>query len=109
MSNNSNTILGVLTATAVGATLGVLFAPDKGSNTRKKIIEGAQDAKANLVNEVSNLEEEIVNTVISKKETLEEQVESLVSDASYKAEDVITTLEQKLSELKMKNKKLQKS
>jgi hypothetical protein len=33
----------------------------------------------------------------------------LVSDVSYKAEDVITTLEKKLAELKAKNKKLQKT
>ena len=45
----------------------------------------------------------------SKKDTLETKIESLVSDASYKADDVITTLEKKLNELRIKNKKLQKS
>ncbi|WP_062055432.1 hypothetical protein [Aquimarina longa] len=49
------------------------------------------------------------NTLSTQKETLDTKIESLISDASYKADDVITSLENKLSELKIKNKKLQKS
>ncbi|MHA7056964.1 YtxH domain-containing protein [Aquimarina sp. M1] len=109
MSNNSNSLLGILAATAIGATIGVLFAPDKGENTRRKIAEEAQIAKDNLSREASVLQHRIADTVSTKKESLDTRVESLVSDASYKAEDLISTLEKKLSELKAKNKKLQKS
>ena len=34
---NSDIVVGVLSGLAVGALLGVLFAPDKGVETRKKI------------------------------------------------------------------------
>ncbi len=109
MSNSSNSLLGILAATAIGATLGVLFAPDKGANTRRRLAEEAQNAKDNLSREASLLQHRVADSVASKKETLDTKVESILSDASYKAEDLITTLEKKLSELKTKNKKLQKS
>ena len=40
---NGKVILGVLGGIATGALLGVLFAPDKGSKTRKKIAKKSKD------------------------------------------------------------------
>jgi len=48
MNTSSKVFLGVLSGAAVGATLAVLYAPDKGSNTRRKIVEGANDMSASL-------------------------------------------------------------
>ena len=44
-SNTGNTILALLTGAAIGAGIGILFAPDKGTNTRRKIREGVDEAK----------------------------------------------------------------
>lgn len=37
MNNNAKIIVAVAAGIAVGAALGILFAPDKGSETRKKV------------------------------------------------------------------------
>ncbi|MCC7232901.1 MAG: YtxH domain-containing protein [Bacteroidia bacterium] len=42
MSNPSKTLLALLGGLAAGAILGILFAPEKGSETRKKISDQAQ-------------------------------------------------------------------
>lgn len=45
---NKSLIMGVLGGVAVGAVLGILFAPDKGTETRKKITKKGKDLKDNL-------------------------------------------------------------
>ena len=108
MSKNTNTALGLLLGGAVGATLGILFAPDKGSKTRQKLKEEAVATKDKIANEALHLKDQVADTLTNKKHTLDVQLETIVSDASYKADDVITSLENKLKDLKAKNKKLQK-
>lgn len=43
MNNNSKILLGFLFGAAVGGALGILLAPDKGSETRKRIVEKGND------------------------------------------------------------------
>jgi len=50
-------ILGVVAGIAAGAVLGVLFAPEKGKDTRKKIYKGGED----LANALNNTIEEKFN------------------------------------------------
>ena len=46
--SNSKTVLGFLAGAAVGSILGILFAPDKGTETRKKITETGSDVTDSL-------------------------------------------------------------
>lgn len=108
MGKESSALLGILAGTAIGATLGILFAPDKGVNTRNKIAEETAQAKDKISERAAHLKDNVVNTWASSKATLDEKVESIVTDASHKADDVISTLETKLAQLKEKNKNLQK-
>lgn len=41
--NNSKVFIGFLVGAAVGGALGILLAPDKGAETRKRIIEKGND------------------------------------------------------------------
>lgn len=109
MSNTGNTILGVITGTAIGAALGILFAPEKGEVTRKNIANMASETKKSLEENAIDFKDKMATKIAADTDTLETKVENIVSDVSYKTEDVITALENKLAILKNKNKKLQKT
>ncbi len=54
MSTNK-VILGVLAGLATGAILGILFAPDKGSETRKKISKKTTDTLDDIKHKFESL------------------------------------------------------
>lgn len=109
MSNNSNSsIFALIAGVAIGATLGILFAPDKGSKTREKIIDGFDDLKDMAKSKFETLEDETKDMFSQKKQNLKDTVEDLISNSSHKAEEAISFLEEKLADLKKLNTKLHK-
>jgi gas vesicle protein len=55
MQTDSRIILGLLAGAAVGAIAGILFAPDRGSETRKRISKATSDMGGNLKNKFSRM------------------------------------------------------
>ncbi len=106
--NTGNVLLALLTGAAIGAGIGILYAPDEGKKTRKKIKKKALDAKEDLTERISHAKDELTKTAEVKREAFEQKLEDTISTMSYKADDIIATLERKLEDLKKKNAQLQK-
>ncbi len=107
-SKTSSSLIALLAGAAIGVGLGILFAPDKGSKTREKIKGNLDNLKEEAKNKWESLEDETKEKYSKTKDDLKETVENLLSNTSYKAEEAISFLEEKLAELKTQNAKLQK-
>lgn len=105
---NGNEFFALLAGAAIGVGLGILFAPDEGSKTREKIKNSLDDLKDEIKSKWDSFEEEAKEKFSKGKEDLKESIEELLSDSSYKAEETIAFLEEKLAELKRQNAKYQK-
>lgn len=61
MNTKSKVILGLIGAAAAGAVVGLLLAPDKGSEIRKKVKETAGDWAGHLTDLFANAKGEVDN------------------------------------------------
>jgi gas vesicle protein len=56
-------ILGVLAGVAAGAALGILFAPDKGANTRKTISKKGEDLADAINDKIESKFDELLDSI----------------------------------------------
>jgi gas vesicle protein len=75
-------IFGVLAGFAVGAALGVLFAPDSGWNTRKRITKKGED----LVDDLKEKFNDFIDTISVKVDEVKEDVADFAGKKSRTAE-----------------------
>jgi gas vesicle protein len=78
--NSSKVLLGILGGVAAGALMGILFAPDKGSKTRKKIV----DKSKGLADDIKEKFEDLYEDVTDKYENLLQDAKKLVSSKEVK-------------------------
>jgi gas vesicle protein len=81
--NKTNVAIGVLTGVAVGALLGVLFAPDKGSETRKKLSRRVTDK----ADDVKDKFDELLQELTEKFESAKTEVSQIYERGKHKAEE----------------------
>lgn len=77
-------LLGVVAGLAAGAVLGILFAPEKGSDTRRLIKRKSED----LADELKDKFDDFLETVSEKFEKVKDEVSDIAERTMGKASDV---------------------
>lgn len=109
MSKASQTILAFISGAAIGAGVSLLYAPEKGEETRKRLSKetglAREKAKAQWDETYANVNRS-TRKILAE---LEEKINQSLSSASSKADDLIASTQKRLDELRAQNKKLQKT
>jgi gas vesicle protein len=102
-NDNSKVVVALLAGLAAGAVLGILFAPEKGSETRDKLNDSLKnlgdaikDRAAEEIDNLAEFKEKIVSSIKSKLPTTEELHET-VNNAANQAASRASAAAQKAS------------
>lgn len=74
---SSKTFVSLLFGLAAGAALGILYAPDKGSNTREKVRRAASGNLDDLQNGIDGLKDEVEDKTSQAKQDLNDIRETI--------------------------------
>lgn len=99
MSRSSKTFWAFLAGAATGAILGILYAPDKGENTRSKLYFQLNKYREQL--------KQLINDLVEGKEIPESLAKTegnkVVSETKEKAEKLLEDVEKMMSQIKAKS------
>lgn len=77
MSDNSKVVVALLAGLAAGAALGILFAPERGTETRDKL----NDALKNLGDSIKDMAAEEIDKLSTFKDDLVDTIKSKIQKA----------------------------
>ena len=96
MSKTSNTLLSFLLGATTGAMIGILYAPDKGSNTRDKVSYRLDKYKVML----ENLLEDLVSGKEIPQSAAKSEGQKVVDDAKERAEQLLEDVDSLIEHIK---------
>lgn len=99
MNKGTIGLLSLVTGAAVGLAVGVLFAPDTGTNTRGRVSYNLFRFKAALEDILRELQSEDLPDSAAKSEG-----ERVISDAKIKAEELLKDVETLIGQIKKEEK-----
>jgi gas vesicle protein len=80
MNDNTKVVVALLAGLAAGAALGILFAPERGTETRDKLSDSLKnlgdsikETAANEIDNLLNLKDKVVDNIKSKVRSTEEE------------------------------------
>lgn len=107
MSNNTgNILIALLAGAVVGAGIGILLAPDKGSVTRQKLKDGFDGSKESILEKYNELAQLLQRKSESAGEDIGEFIDRAISSGNHEKDVLISLLESKLELLKGQTKKV---
>ena len=84
MNNNSgNVLLALLTGAAIGGIAGILYAPDKGEETRKRLKDSALKTRDDLNVRLHKAADELTKTADAKKADFDRRLDETISDHAH--------------------------